>query len=84
MRTEGDERAIADFRRFPLLIYSGDSLYDVAWPIARDSGRTFYDCLYLALAVSISSPLVTADLRFFNALRDTRWASYCLWVQDIG
>ena len=39
---------LADFRRFPLRIYAGESLYDVAWPVAQASGRTFYDSLYLA------------------------------------
>ena len=60
-----------------------ESLYDVAWPVAQGSGRTFYDSLYLALAMSAGCLLVTADLRFFNALRDTPWGRYCLWVENL-
>ena len=72
-----------DFRRYPLRIHSGESLYDVAWPVAQDSGRTFYDSLYLALALSNGCPLVTADLRFFNAIKETPWSRHCLWVEDV-
>jgi predicted nucleic acid-binding protein len=74
---------LADFRRFPLRIESGETLYDVAWPVAQATGRTFYDSLYLALALSSGCPLVTADARFYHALRDTVWARHCLWVEDL-
>ena len=78
-----DLDALHGFRRYPLRIHSGESLYDVAWPVAQGSGRTFYDSLYLALAMSNGCPLVTADLRFFNAIKDTPWARHCLWVEDV-
>lgn len=77
------EAILADFRRFPLHVASGESLYDVAWPVAQGSGRTFYDSLYLALAISNDCPMITADLRFFNALKDTPWGKHCLWVEDL-
>jgi predicted nucleic acid-binding protein len=78
------QNILDDFRRFPLRIHAGESLYDVAWTVAEGSGRTFYDSLYLALAMSSGCPLVTADLRFYNALRDTPWGRHCLWVEDIA
>ena len=74
---------LTDFRRYPLRIYSGESLYDVAWPVAQGSGRTFYDSLYLALALSDGCLLVTADLRFYNAVKDTPWGQHCLWVENV-
>jgi predicted nucleic acid-binding protein len=77
------EGILADFRRFPLHIRSSEALYDVAWPAAHGSGRTFYDSLYLALAMSDGSPLVTADLRFFHAVKDTRWGRHCLWIENL-
>ena len=52
------QEILTDFRRFPLRIHSGESLYDVAWPVAQGSGRTFDDSLYLALAMSGGCPLV--------------------------
>ncbi|OQA46200.1 MAG: tRNA(fMet)-specific endonuclease VapC [Chloroflexi bacterium ADurb.Bin325] len=80
---EAVEGILDDFRRYPLHITSGESLYDVAWPVAQGSGRTFYDSLYLALAMSNGCPMVTADLRFYNAIKDTPWGRYCLWVEDV-
>jgi len=83
LAAESVEGALKDFRRFPLHIHSGESLYDVAWPIARSSGRTFYDSLYLALAVSSGCHMVTGDRRFVNAIEETPWAGHCLWVEDV-
>jgi len=83
LSAETVQEILTDFRRFPLRIHSGESLYDVAWPVAQGSGRTFYDSLYLALAMSAGCLLVTADLHFFNALRDTPWGRYCLWVENL-
>ena len=83
LSAEAVQGILADFRRYPLRIHSGESLYDVAWPVAQGSGRTFYDSLYLALAMSDGCLLVTADLRFFNAVKDTPWGQHCLWVENV-
>ncbi len=83
LTAEAIEGILNDFRRYPLRIRSGESLYDVAWPVAQGSGRTFYDSLYLALAVSNGCLLVTADLRLFNAVKDTPWGRHCLWVENV-
>ena len=83
LAAETVEGILRDFRRYPLHIHSGESLYDIAWPMAQSSGRTFYDSLYLALALSNGCPLVTADLRFHNAVGGTLWGRHCLWVEDV-
>lgn len=80
---EAVEGILNDFRRYPLRICSGESLYDVAWPVAQGSGRTIYDSLYLALAMSNGCLMVTADLRFFNAIKDRPWGRHCVWVEDV-
>lgn len=72
-----------DFRRYPLHIHSGESLYAQAWPVARSSGRTFHDSLYLALAIGSDCRLVTAGRRFAHAIMDTAWGRHCLWVEDV-
>ena len=77
------EGILNDFRRYPLRVHSGEWLYDVAWPLAQGSGRTFYDSLYLALAMSNACLMVTADLRFYDAVKDTLWGRHCLWVEDV-
>ena len=77
--------ALADFRRFPLEVQSTEALLESAWAIARDTGLTVYDGLYVALAVAQTAqptPLVTADRRLFEALRGGALAAACRWVED--
>ena len=58
-------------------------LLEPALEIALDTGRTVYDSCYVALAMLIESPLVTADQRLFQALRETDYAPYLVWVADL-
>jgi predicted nucleic acid-binding protein len=55
----------------------------VAWqrvlPMARRFDRSAYDAAYLALAEAREEPLVTGDLRLYNAVRE-----HLNWVQWIG
>ena len=67
---------MADFLRLPLHITPTGELADVALQLAMRTGRTVYDCLYLALAVRTRSVLVTADKRLVNALAGTPLAKY--------
>jgi predicted nucleic acid-binding protein len=58
-------------------------LEPVTWqqmlPLAREFDRSAYDAAYLALAQSRGEPLVTGDLRLYDAVRDRLG-----WVQYIG
>lgn len=83
LAVEAVQGILTDFRRFPLHIHACESLYDVTWPVAVATGRTFYDSLYLALAMSTGAPLVTADQRYYNAVRDTTWGRHLLWVENV-
>ena len=60
-----------------------NALLDSALKLAMDTGRTVYDCVYLVLAQALDCPLVTADLKFHNALRSTPFASSLIWVGDL-
>ena len=62
------EIAVAEMRarRFPTV--SSAVLLPQALEIAINFGRSVYDSLYVALAVSAKSQLVTADERLANAL----------------
>jgi predicted nucleic acid-binding protein len=55
----------------------------VAWqqilPVARRFDRSAYDAAYLALAEAREEPLVTGDLRLYNAVHE-----HLDWVQWIG
>ena len=44
--------------------------------------RPVYDCVYLALAHRIGAPMVTADLRFANALAPTEHGDKVLTLAD--
>ena len=45
--------------------------------------RPVYDCLYLALAHRMMTPLVTADARFANALAATEHAGAVVTLHDL-
>ncbi len=74
---------LRDFRHFPLQTYAAKALLEPAWDLAERFHVSIYDCLYLALAISRSCTLVTADLRFYNTLKDTPLASSMAWVEGI-
>jgi predicted nucleic acid-binding protein len=54
-----------------------------AFDLADQTGRTVYDCLYLALAVQLGGQMVTADERLVNALTGTPWAGHVVKLQDV-
>jgi len=56
----------------------------VAWEIASSFSRSFYDSLYLALAVDRDCPLVTADRRLYNALAGGSSPAPLIWVAEIS
>jgi predicted nucleic acid-binding protein len=55
-----------------------------AFDIACRTKRTFYDSLYVALAVKKDCLMVTADLKLYNAIKKTSYKEYMLWVEDIS
>jgi predicted nucleic acid-binding protein len=68
---------------FPLNILPSERLVEEAWEIARDFRRSFYDSLYLALAIYQECPLVTADRRLYNAVGGASSRLPILWIEDI-
>jgi predicted nucleic acid-binding protein len=70
------EALLADVLRLPIEYVPAAGLIDVALPLALRTGRTVYDCLYLALAIRHRTVLVTGDLRLVNALSRTPLAAY--------
>jgi predicted nucleic acid-binding protein len=74
---------LADFRRLPLSVHSSEPLFEAAWEIAHSLDRSFYDSLYLALAMSHGCSLVTADLKLWRALQGGPGEGSLLWVEDL-
>lgn len=54
-----------------------------AFDLADRTGRTVYDCIYLALAVQVGGQCVTADEKLINALATTAWASYVVDLRNV-
>ncbi len=62
----------------------GIEMEPVTWqqmlPLARRFDRSAYDAAYLALAKMRVEPLITGDLRLYNAVRDT--LDWVWWIGD--
>ena len=59
------------FRTIPLEVISSKELLAKAFTIATQYKRSVYDALFLALSVENTCNLVTADEKFYNALRNS-------------
>ena len=77
------DRIRRDLRALPMTRYRFLPLLDSAYAIANETGRSVYDSLYVALAISLDERVVTADRRFYNALAGGRFGRYVLWVEAI-
>lgn len=59
--------SIRALRNYHLDTAPSESLLEAALAIAHQYNRSFYDSLYVALAVSLGATLITADERLANA-----------------
>ena len=66
-----------------LELHATEPLLEPALRLGSETGRTVYDCLYVALAIGLDVRLVTADERLYNALQSTRHASHLMRVHDL-
>lgn len=71
------------FKRAPLGLHPHGAFLALAWETALKHRQTFHDSLYLALAMSGKTRMVTADRRFFNALAGTAAERHLLWIEDV-
>ena len=72
-----------DFKRSPLVLHSHGSLMKLAWGIALIHRQTFYDSLYLALAMAEKGRMVTGDRKFYEALAGTSSGRHLLWIEEV-
>lgn len=63
------ERIRKEASRTPIRFHGIDSLREHAFALAVETRQSVYDCLFLALAISLNASMVTADLRFKKGLR---------------
>jgi predicted nucleic acid-binding protein len=76
------ERIAADVGQADVTIHPMAPIFGRALQIAIETGRSAYDSMYLALAESLSTRVVTADRRLYNALQNSAFARLVLWVED--
>ena len=72
-----------EIRTLPMEIHRFHSLLDLAYDTAVETRQSIYDCLYLALAISLHGRVVTADRRFWQGIARTPLAPHILWVEQI-
>jgi predicted nucleic acid-binding protein len=82
-----DERqargVMAAFLGLPLRIVRSAALIEDALRLGLATGRTVYDCLYLALAVQQGCQMVTADQRLANALAGGPLERHMRWIGSV-
>ena len=76
------EQLLADIQSVPIQATPCAELAQMALNLAIETGRTAYDCLYLALAISSNCQFVTADKRFCNAMKNGKQAASGVWIGD--
>jgi len=74
---------LQDFKRSALKIRQHAGLLETAWHIASQYRQTFYDSLYLSLAISAEARMATADRKFHDAIAATPLASHILWIENL-
>jgi predicted nucleic acid-binding protein len=79
---DGDEAIglLTDVLDLPLEITPSEQLIVPALELALRTGRTAYDCLYLALAVQRKTVVVSDDQRLVNALSRGPLKDYVAWL----
>ncbi len=75
-------KLLTDMLALPLIVASSRELADGALQAALRTGRTVYDCLYLALCVKLETVMVTADRRLVNALAGGPLEKHIVWIGD--
>lgn len=78
------ETALNFFRNRNIVLHEHKDLLRTALSGAIETRQPVYDWIYLALALSLSCTFVTADRRFFLAMRKTRFKGQVTWIENAG
>lgn len=76
-------KILDNFKRSPLVVHPHGAFLKLAWEIALRHHQTFYDSLYLALAMTEKSRMVTADRKYYDALAGTPAQRHLLWIEEV-
>jgi predicted nucleic acid-binding protein len=78
--TDKARKALADLGKLAVKRYPTADLAAQALNIATDENITAYDACYVALALTLSVPFVTADEKLARALSGTKYQVH--WLGD--
>jgi len=67
-----------------IIYHSHDLLLEAAILGAIETRQSVYDWMYLALAIALDCPFITADRKLFIGLRKTRFSSRVVWIEKAG
>lgn len=73
---------LGDLHRMNMRIVPSFVLSEDAARIATTYRRSFYDSIYLALAVTTNGVMITADEKLRNSLQNTPLADRIAWIGD--
>jgi predicted nucleic acid-binding protein len=76
---EQGREALEEFLGLGLPTVADNELISEAYPLVHQYGIAFYDALYLALAERLAIPLITADRRLYNRVRQL---PSVIWIGD--
>ena len=71
------------FRRAPICRYADEMLVLTAFDLANHTKQSLYDSLYLALAMQLNLSFLTANHKFYQALKHSEYHSRLLWIEDL-
>ncbi|HXF91831.1 MAG TPA: type II toxin-antitoxin system VapC family toxin [Nitrospiraceae bacterium] len=71
------------FRRAPVRRHADEPLVFAAFDLAHLTKQSVYDSLYLALAMKLDLPFLTADRKFYQALQHGEYRSRLRWIEDL-
>ena len=77
---EEAQELLTDVMGLPLDITPSDQLVAAALELSLRTGRTVYDCLYLALAITLNTKMISGDKRLVNALARGPLADHVAWI----
>ena len=74
--------AIKRFQTLPIHYIPALELMETAYRISIGLEHPAYDCVYLAIPEKQGGVMVTADMRFYKKVRNSRYASLIAWIED--
>lgn len=77
------EEILWSVEKMALDVISSKPLISAAFDIAVSLDRSVYDSIYLAAACDLDTSLVTADLKFYNAISRSALKDNILWIEDL-